>query len=564
MSEKIHFGIDLGTTNTVVAKCRPNRNGVTLNPIIAQINQCLYSKQLGLSPNLPSVLFCDYDDNILVGEYAKHMKDKGESNRILYNTKIDMGKTIEYDNSMCINTPVKAAAEILKVCYDAIKLYMPKDEDFPKVTITVPASFSQNAINDTLEAAKIAGFDKEKITILEEPLAALYCYINGQRISGDEEIIDFSSRKRVLVYDIGGGTCDVCIVDLEIREDNSTSVEFIETNRYTEFGGNDFDEAAAAGLLNKLFKKYSIPESSVDKNTKKYYISKILPFCEVYKKFYSQQLKVKDRDDVENAQYGSLDSFLNESNVELELSFDEYEESTRIFFDNRYAKPSRDLTNKMRDKHVIKPVYEMIQKLENKNQDKIDCVLLTGGMSEYGPIEEALYNFCKVPVIKVTEPMQAVAKGAAMSVFFDTKKQKNNSINIISEPPEKNITVDGVEKEIVVNRPKLAESIFVDLENHLPYKIIDSEICIPCESEISTTFKVKSCGVRVKLFAGESEYDPEMRSLYDQVITFDHAVKPNTQVTLRYEINDNRLLKIYIKLHDDRNQEYELTCESDF
>ena len=94
----------------------------------------------------------------------------------------------------------------------------------------------------------MAGFDTSKVSILEEPVAALYYYINRQIISGEEDVVDFSETKRVLVYDIGGGTCDVCIVDFKVNDDYDFEVHFILTNRYTEFGGNDFDEQVAIGL----------------------------------------------------------------------------------------------------------------------------------------------------------------------------------------------------------------------------------------------------------------------------------------------------------------------------
>ena len=169
-----HVGIDLGTTNTVMATCKPSKRAF-FRPNVRDINQYQFAKQMGMSPNLPSVLFLDTDGEVKVGEYAKHKKEDGASSRILYNTKIDMGQKVTYENGY---TPVRAASEILKVCYKSIKTYISVDEEFPDVTITVPASFTQSQIADTIEAAKQAGFEPDKIAILEEPVAALFCYIN--------------------------------------------------------------------------------------------------------------------------------------------------------------------------------------------------------------------------------------------------------------------------------------------------------------------------------------------------------------------------------------------------
>ena len=553
----IHVGIDLGTTNTVMATCKPSRKNL-FRPKVRSINQYQFAKQMGLINRLPSVLLFDSNGVVKVGEYARLVKSDGASNRVLYNTKIDMGKKVTYDNGF---TPVKAAAEILKVCYESILTYKAVDEEFPNVTITVPASFTQSQIADTIEAAKQAGFEPDKVSILEEPVAALFCYINGQVMSGDEEIIDFSSKKRVLVYDIGGGTCDVCVVDIEIAEDNTYSIKFVSTNRYTEFGGNDFDEAVSVGLLNKLFKEYKISEADADSSdVKNNLISRIIPFCEQYKIWYAQQMKVNEKSHVSDASYGVLDDFMGNEQVKLEVNLEEYLTYTSIFFEDNYTHPTRNLTNKMRDKNVIKPVYQIIKKLKSENEDPIDCVFLTGGMSEYLPIEEALKDFCKVPIIKTDEPMDAVALGAAMSAFIKTDGiDKSTTIDLQDDSTD---SVDIL--DIDFNRPKLAESIFIDIENMLPLKIIDSNVSIPYKGVVEHTFKVSSAGVRFNLFAGESQYDPEMRVLYNYAKKFDFLVKPNTIAYIRYEINENRFLRLFLDLQDERKQTYELTVDTTY
>lgn len=189
----MHIGIDLGTTNTVIASCKQGKRFHL--PTTREINQDILSGQQGRRKSLPSVLYIDNDGRVRVGEYAKNRKRDGASSNLLYNTKIDMGAKITYDNGL---NPVKAAAEILKVCYENIITYVGRNTEFPSVTITVPASFTQDQVADTLAAAKMAGFDTEhKVSILEEPVAALYYYINRQIISGEEDIVDFSETKRV-------------------------------------------------------------------------------------------------------------------------------------------------------------------------------------------------------------------------------------------------------------------------------------------------------------------------------------------------------------------------------
>ena len=549
----IHIGIDLGTTNTVMASCKMPRITGFPRPRVVHINQYVTSTQIGIESSLPSVLFFDSDGKVKVGRYARDRKDTGADRRILYNTKIDMGKEVEYDNGY---TPVKAATEILKCCYNTIRQdVMPKGDEFPEVTITVPASFNQNQIADTRTAAKLAGF--EKASILEEPLAALFHYINEQSISGEEDGVDFSEKKRVLVYDIGGGTCDVCVVDLQIDENGVYDPHFVLTNRYTELGGNDFDEQATIGLLNKLYKNISEKEigSAEIKND---LVAKILSSCELYKINYSNQLQQGyKRDEIKNAVFSSLRNFLNiAENVELAVTYAEYELYTKIFFDDSYCRPTRDLTDKMREKNILRPVYKLLKRLEEDNEPGIDCVFLTGGMSKYLPIEEALAKFCKCPIIKSEEPMESVAKGAAISKFIKLNQYESAPI------PDDPSPVENDQQRVKDERPRLPEAIFIDIENQLPLKIIDSNIAIPCKGEVDHEFHVGANGVRFHLFAGQNQWDAEMRILYDYSQKFNSLVKPNTVAHIQYEIDEDRFLKLKLVLDDDRNQTIILTADT--
>lgn len=554
----IHIGIDLGTTNTVMASCKMPRTKGFPRPRVVQINQYVTSTQMGIESSIPSVLFFDSDGKVKVGRYARDRKNTGADRRILYNTKIDMGKEVEYDNGY---TPVKAATEILKCCYNTIlQEVIPKGDEFPEVTITVPASFNQNQIADTRTAAKLAGFDIEKVSILEEPLAALFHYINEQSISGEGDGVDFSEKKRVLVYDIGGGTCDVCVVDLQIDENGIYDPHFVLTNRYTELGGNDFDEQAAIGLLNKLFEKYNISEKEIGSaEIKNDLVAKILPSCEQYKIIYSNQLQQGyKRDEIQNAVFSSLRNFLDiAENVELELTYAEYELYTKIFFDDSYCRPTRDLTDKMREKNILRPVYKLLKRLEENNEPGIDCVFLTGGMSKYLPIEETLAKFCKCPIIKSEEPMESVAKGAAISKFIKLNQYKNAPTLDSTEENNQTDLPDSKDE-----RPRLPEAIFIDIENQLPLKIIDANIAIPCKGEVEHEFHVGANGVRFHLFAGQSQWDAEMRILYDYSQKFNSLVKPNTVAHIRYAIDEDRFLKLELVLDDDRKQTFSLTADT--
>ncbi len=277
-----------------------------------------------------------------------------------------------------------------------------------------------------------------------------------------------------------------------------------------------FDEQAAIGLLNKLFKRYNINADLVS-TQKEDLVAKVLPFCEQYKKDYSDQLNIGFApEEVRDTIFASLPKFVGDiENVELDLTYKEYVEFTKIFFDDSYRHPTRDLTYKLRDKNVFRPVHQILKKLKDLNERAIDCVFLTGGMSRYLPIETALEEFCKCPVIKSDEPMQAVALGAAISKFITSKKSTDNLINLQEEPDTESEQKSSALSDGHDERPRLAEAIFIDVENQLPMKIIDANITIPCKGTVDHIFHVGANGVRFHLFAGQSQWDPEMRILYD-------------------------------------------------
>ena len=212
----------------------------------------------------------------------------------------------------------------------------------------------------------------------------------------------------------------------------------------------------------------------------------------------------------------------------------------------------------MREKNILRPAYKLLKKLKTDNEPGIDCVFLTGGMSKYFPIEEALGEFCNCPVIKSEEPMESVAKGAAISKFINIRNVKDDMLNLQEEDDE-----EKEERHVFKDeRPRLPEAIFIDVENSLPIKIIDANIAIPCKGEVEHEFHVGANGVRFHLFAGQSQWDAEMRILYDYSQKFNSLVKPNTAAHIRYEIDEDRFLKLELVLDDDHRQVFSLTADT--
>ncbi len=216
MNQTVNFGIDLGTTNSLIAKFENGHVEVFKNPN-------------GFKEALPSVV-AFRNDRILVGDQARTYagKDpKGVASRF----KRKMGTTETIKLSTGSKTPVELSAFVLK----ELKNFVHSGDSIDAAVLTIPASFDTVQSNATKEAGLAAGF--KKVVLLQEPIAASLAYANKERG------VDLRNSQW-LVYDLGGGTFDVALV--KIIEGELTVVDH-EGDNY--LGGSDFDSQIVEELI---------------------------------------------------------------------------------------------------------------------------------------------------------------------------------------------------------------------------------------------------------------------------------------------------------------------------
>jgi molecular chaperone HscA len=233
--EEIIVGIDLGTTNSLIAIIHPEtRKAVAL-------------KEHDSVALVPSIVHFDNSGNVIVGEEAKHFLISNPE-RTIFSVKRLLGKNYDDINVNAsffaykiINndvdkqvkimvddkyyTPVDLSALILKELKKRVEHILKTPVN--KAVITVPAYFNDSQRQATRDAGKLAGLDV--LRIINEPTAASLAY--GIGLKKDEE-------KTIAVYDLGGGTFDVSILKL-----NAGVFEVLSTNGDTYLGGDDFDNA---------------------------------------------------------------------------------------------------------------------------------------------------------------------------------------------------------------------------------------------------------------------------------------------------------------------------------
>jgi molecular chaperone DnaK len=219
MENMVNFGIDLGTTNSAIAKFVKGEVEVFSNPTDYGRN------------TLPSVVAYK-KDKILVGSKAKELVEK-EPKNVIGRFKRKMGTTESFKIASLnqSKTPVELSAQVLK----ELKTFVPTGTDLNSAVITIPASFDTIQSNATKEAGIQAGF--RQVILLQEPIAASLAYANKKK---EKELKD----GQWLVYDLGGGTFDVALVKIQDGE-----MKILDHEGDNFLGGVDFDDMIVKKLL---------------------------------------------------------------------------------------------------------------------------------------------------------------------------------------------------------------------------------------------------------------------------------------------------------------------------
>jgi molecular chaperone DnaK len=210
MSSTINFGIDLGTSNSLIAKFDKGNVEVFKNPN-------------GFKETLPSIVGFR-NDRILIGDQARTFLQRDPKSVVSrFKRKMGTSETFKIKSLGTSKSPVELSAYLLK----ELKNFIHSGDQLDSAVITIPASFDTVQSNATKEAGIQAGF--KSVVLLQEPIAASLAYANK------EKNIDLRNSQW-LVYDLGGGTFDVALV--KILEGELTVVDH-EGDNY--LGGTDFD-----------------------------------------------------------------------------------------------------------------------------------------------------------------------------------------------------------------------------------------------------------------------------------------------------------------------------------
>ena len=356
--KNINIGIDLGTTNSAIAKYENGKVTIYKNPV-------------GFKDTIPSVVSFR-KGRIQIGDKAReHFLSNSEA--VFASFKRKMGSDESYfvkDLDKTIS-PIELSSMVLKELINFTQAENPKS-----AVITIPASFDTIQTNATKKAGYSSGFNE--VVLLQEPIAACLAYSNFQNL-------DVQSEKKWLVYDFGGGTFDVALVKIDQRE-----LKVIDHKGNNFLGGVDLDTL--------FVEKIICPKIEALFNEKNLWNSMISGDDATYKKLYFELLF--------KAEEAKKELSLKEK-TNIEIEFDELDLSLDIEI------------SKLEFEEIVKPKFEdsfqLTQKLITENSlhfSDIERIILVGGTTYIPYIRQELQSRTNIIVDSSIDPTTAVVLGA--------------------------------------------------------------------------------------------------------------------------------------------------------
>lgn len=457
------IGIDLGTTNSLAAyfsedgpKIIPNRLGKHLTPSIVSV---------------------DENEQVFVGETARErgLLYPGTAAQVF---KRSMGSAKKFDLGHKQFTAEELSSFVLRSLKEDAEEYL--KEEVTEAVISVPAYFDDKRRKATKRAGELAGLKVERM--ISEPTAAAVAY----------GLYDKTRDTRFLVFDLGGGTFDVSILELY---HNILEVRAVAGDNY--LGGEDFTEVMAKVFLQKA--KLSLQNLSEKEQVR------------LYREAEKAKCAINDTDKVT---FGFL---YKEEQLEQQITYKEYEEACE------------ELLMKIRE-----PVKKSLADAGLKLSD-IDEVLLIGGATRLNIVRDFLIRlFRKFPDTRMN-PDETVALGAAVQAAMKERREEVKEV-ILTDVCSFTL---GTEVVVEYDEGKYEDGRFCP--------IIERNTVIPAShTERLYTARDNQSKVRVRVLQGESRFARNNLFLGELEIEIPKGPKGQEAVDVTYTYDINSLLEVEV------------------
>ena len=463
-------GIDLGTTNSCIATLEGGEPTVIVNAEGARTT--------------PSVVAFSKSGEILVGEVAKRQAVTNVD-RTISSVKRHMGSdwTVDIDGKKW--TPQEISAQILMKLKRDAEAYL--GEPVTDAVITVPAYFNDAQRQATKDAGKIAGLNV--LRIINEPTAAALAY--GLEKGKEDE--------RILVFDLGGGTFDVSLLEIGKDDDGFSTIQVQATNGDNHLGGDDWDQKIIDWLVSEVKNKYG-----VDLSKDKIALQRLKEAAEQAKKELSSSTSTSI-----SMQYLAMTPDGTPVHLDETLTRAHFEEMTS------------DLLGRCRT-----PFNNVLHDAGIGVSD-IDHVVLVGGSTRMPAVKELVKELTGgKEANQSVNPDEVVAVGAA--VQSGVIKGDRKDVLLIDVTPL---------------------SLGIETKGGIMTKLIDRNTAIPTKrSEVFSTAEDNQPSVLIQVYQGEREFARDNKPLGTFELTgIAPAPRGVPQIEVTFDIDANGIVHVSAK-----------------
>ena len=474
------IGIDLGTTNSCVAVMEGGK------PVVIANTEG--------SRTTPSIVAFTKNGERLVGEPAKRQAVTN-SERTISSIKRHMGTDYKVDIDGKKYTPQEISAMILQKLKADAESYL--GEKVSEAVITVPAYFNDAQRQATKDAGKIAGLDVKRI--INEPTAAALAY--G---------LDNESEQKILVYDLGGGTFDVSIIEI-----GDGVIEVLATNGDTHLGGDDFD----AKIVDYMIAEFKRNEG-VDLSNDKMALQRLKEAAEKAKKELSSATTT-------NINLPFITA-TNEGPKHFDMNL------TRAKFD--------ELTSDLVERTVV-PVQNAMRDAGLTSSD-LGKVLLVGGSTRIPAVQEKVKQLTGKEPSKNLNPDECVAIGASIQGGKLAGDAGAGDILLLDVTPL---------------------SLSIETMGGIATRLIERNTTIPTKhSQIFSTAADNQTAVDINVLQGERQFARDNKSLGQfRLDGIPPAKRGVPQIEVTFDIDANGIVNVSAKdLGTGKEQHITITAGS--